>query len=348
MEMERCSRDKIIGNGGKNFVNAIQERGWYMLNGKTEGDWEGEFTYVGARGSSVIDYVIVNELIKQKIVKFSIGERVDSDHMPLVVEMKEPGGKEEEEEDEAEEAEEEEQDRERKIILWDGDAKLKYTENIEKMAKTEIVEDATVDEQWKWGKEIVDKAMVYKVVGKRKKRKIGYKDWWDRSCTRKKRELKRWYRKWRTGRCTREEVTKRRRELIVREWLGDKKRERREKEEDELRELKSEKDIWKFINMRREKRKWTENNIHAGTWREYFKELLGAEEETKNEEKRIDRTEEAKKNRRRGEGYEETEEMELKDDEIIEAANKMRLGKAVGTEYLQRLGVLEDNQSAGF
>lgn len=35
------------------------KKGWYILNGKTEGDWEGEFTYVGARGCSVIDYAIV-------------------------------------------------------------------------------------------------------------------------------------------------------------------------------------------------------------------------------------------------------------------------------------------------
>lgn len=32
-----------------------------ILNGAMDRDWEGEFTYVGARDNTVIDYVIVNE-----------------------------------------------------------------------------------------------------------------------------------------------------------------------------------------------------------------------------------------------------------------------------------------------
>lgn len=35
--------------------------GEYVLNETTKGDKEREFTYIGARGSSVIDYIIVNE-----------------------------------------------------------------------------------------------------------------------------------------------------------------------------------------------------------------------------------------------------------------------------------------------
>lgn len=52
-------------------------------NGRTTGDWEGEYTYVGLRGSSVIDYAIVNENVYDKVVEFRIDVRVDSDHLPL-------------------------------------------------------------------------------------------------------------------------------------------------------------------------------------------------------------------------------------------------------------------------
>jgi hypothetical protein len=45
--------------------------------------------------------------------------------------------------------------------------------------------------------------MVKKKV-RRKKRALGHKDWWDRSCTRKKREVKRIYKKWRSGIVARE------------------------------------------------------------------------------------------------------------------------------------------------
>jgi len=41
--MDRCSKDKVIGNGGKKLVDWITEKGWEILNGKTEGDWAGEF-----------------------------------------------------------------------------------------------------------------------------------------------------------------------------------------------------------------------------------------------------------------------------------------------------------------
>lgn len=53
-DRERHSKDKVVGNRGGNFIEWIREKGWYILNGRTEGDWE-KFTYVGARGSSVID-----------------------------------------------------------------------------------------------------------------------------------------------------------------------------------------------------------------------------------------------------------------------------------------------------
>jgi len=59
--IERKSKDKMTGNEGRNFLDWIQRKGWYIMNGTTESDWNGEFTYVGARGNTVIDYVIINE-----------------------------------------------------------------------------------------------------------------------------------------------------------------------------------------------------------------------------------------------------------------------------------------------
>lgn len=60
-EMKRKSRDKIVSNGGRRFVNWINEIGGYVMNGTTNGDKEGEYTYMGARDCSVIDYNILNE-----------------------------------------------------------------------------------------------------------------------------------------------------------------------------------------------------------------------------------------------------------------------------------------------
>jgi len=65
------------------LVEWIKRKGWYVLNGACEGDWDGNFTYVGARGNTVINFVIVNENAYNKTIDFKILERVDSDHLPL-------------------------------------------------------------------------------------------------------------------------------------------------------------------------------------------------------------------------------------------------------------------------
>ena len=60
-ERRRKSRDKVIGNGGRRMIVSLDRSAWIIQNGCKKGDEEGEFTYVGARGSTTIDYVIVNE-----------------------------------------------------------------------------------------------------------------------------------------------------------------------------------------------------------------------------------------------------------------------------------------------
>lgn len=103
-----------------------------ILNGKTNGDWEDEYTYVRVRGSMVIDYAIVNEKIKNRIISFRVEDRVDSDHMSISIELEEEDsrkGRENEEERRNRKKEEmniEEEQEERMICDWDrGKGKTK-------------------------------------------------------------------------------------------------------------------------------------------------------------------------------------------------------------------------------
>lgn len=66
----------------------LREYGWAILNGDTEGDEEGEWTYTGGRGESVIDYVVEDERTRKGIEKLRVKEKVDSDHQPIVVYIK--------------------------------------------------------------------------------------------------------------------------------------------------------------------------------------------------------------------------------------------------------------------
>lgn len=56
-----------------------------MLNGNYRGDEEGEWTYVGERGNSVIDYVIGDNRTRERIIEFRVEDRIDSDHRPITV-----------------------------------------------------------------------------------------------------------------------------------------------------------------------------------------------------------------------------------------------------------------------
>ena len=57
------------------------------MNGHIQGDEEGQFTYIGPNVESVIDYGIANEEAMGKIRSFTIADRIESDHQPLVIEL---------------------------------------------------------------------------------------------------------------------------------------------------------------------------------------------------------------------------------------------------------------------
>lgn len=74
------------------MVNFIEEKTGkngktLILNGRASGDEEGEFTFIGYRGNSVIDYIIVSEKMWERIVKLTVEERMDSDHTSVSVTM---------------------------------------------------------------------------------------------------------------------------------------------------------------------------------------------------------------------------------------------------------------------
>lgn len=83
----RNSRDGTVNAEGERMLRIVEERGWYILNGRTEGDECGEFMYVTGRRKSVIDYVVANSMAKQKIRRFKVEEKIESDHLPLEMEL---------------------------------------------------------------------------------------------------------------------------------------------------------------------------------------------------------------------------------------------------------------------
>jgi len=53
---------------------------------------EGEFTFTGGRGNSTIDFVLDDKEIREEIEDMRIENRIDSDHHPVKVRMKDRRG----------------------------------------------------------------------------------------------------------------------------------------------------------------------------------------------------------------------------------------------------------------
>lgn len=85
------SRDKKVNRKKRLLVDRLEEVGWTILNGGVEGDEEGIWTFVGAKGQSVIDYVLGNEDVRDAVEKMEIGDRIETDHLPLLIRLKGKG-----------------------------------------------------------------------------------------------------------------------------------------------------------------------------------------------------------------------------------------------------------------
>ncbi|KAJ8678195.1 hypothetical protein QAD02_013982 [Eretmocerus hayati] len=108
-EEDRNSKDREI-NKGHNFLDEIGKQGLMIMNGAIEGvvrftyyvnqtrdEW-GEYTYLGPRGNTVIDYAITNEKGRDEIKSMRIGSSVKSDHLFVEIELNQKGEEEHEEE----------------------------------------------------------------------------------------------------------------------------------------------------------------------------------------------------------------------------------------------------------
>lgn len=78
-----------------------------IMNRCTKGDEEGDYMYLGGRGSAVINYIIKNEEMEEAQEEIEIKEMLGFDHLPLVYKWKHN------------EEEKEIQVKEKEVIVWE-------------------------------------------------------------------------------------------------------------------------------------------------------------------------------------------------------------------------------------
>jgi len=171
----------------------VEENGWSIFNGCMKGDEEGEFTFTGGRGNTIIDFVIGEEEARERIERLTIGDRIDSNHHPLEVWMKGGGVRRVMER------------REKKVWkgLWDTEGRERFKQ---KMGSIEIME-GSVEEHWKAVSGRVKSTL--KEIEEEREREAGgkrQKSWWDVECREEKRKVRRKLREWKRRDLEEEEI----------------------------------------------------------------------------------------------------------------------------------------------
>ncbi|KAL6419634.1 hypothetical protein ACFW04_013719 [Cataglyphis niger] len=175
--MGRRSRDKRINKEGKELLRWIEKAGWTIFNGCIKGDIEGEWTYTGGSGNSVIDYVMGDEDTRMQVGEVEVGDNIDSDHHPIIVRIK--GG---------DKIRLGRKERTSKKWIWTQEGKDEFRRalgNVEEVA-------GEVEEVWETMRDRIKQVMRGGCAAKGIKRERG---WWDRECKEEKsivrRELRR-------------------------------------------------------------------------------------------------------------------------------------------------------------
>lgn len=301
-EYHRNSKDSSRNAEGDILLKIVENRGWHFLNGNITGDERGEFTYIGARGASVIDYVIANSEAIDKITQFRIDDKIDSDHLPLTVEL--------ETEVKASSAKE----NKKEVNIWNEESIETFTQ---RTADTSYKE-GNVFEVWIDLKTQLDECAMKKSI--QIKQEIGFRKWWDKECKQGKRNVKKLYLKWKDGSGTRENYLKGRQEF--RKLCTEKEENYKEQEIKSIKALKSETEIWKYINKGRKTRTTCSKDITTRKFKEHFMNILeGSEEEKGGSRRAVLNTEE--------------DEKDLEVDEIDKQIKKLKKKKATGTDGIQ-------------
>ena len=85
----RLSQDTASNHNGKKFTDLITNNQLTILNGRTLGDFVGNFTSIQWQGCSVIDYFAVSKQISSNVNYFKVQNFTEfSDHKPLSMELR--------------------------------------------------------------------------------------------------------------------------------------------------------------------------------------------------------------------------------------------------------------------
>ncbi|ESO86614.1 hypothetical protein LOTGIDRAFT_166878 [Lottia gigantea] len=87
-ELPRNNLDAIENNFGRKLINMCKLFGVHILNGRKNGDINGNFTCTTNGGRSVVDYIAVSSDLFPHITDFKVGHIDDSDHFNIECDLR--------------------------------------------------------------------------------------------------------------------------------------------------------------------------------------------------------------------------------------------------------------------
>ena len=339
LNINRDSEDKVVDKEGRKLVGMCKRVGLRILNGRTKGDADGKLTYMSRIGCSVVDYAIAELNGEKKKIDMEVGDRVESDHLPLQVsifkETKVEG-------DRLEIGEGENRRTTTRInkYKWKEEKKEDFLKRLEgreaefyRIGWQEAIESKDVDKGFfilKLMLETVGKDMEIRDSTGTKKGLKGKKGWFDEDCLEEKKKTKALLRGMRKEKEKAERAKKLREYLDQKKVYEEKCEEKRERWgnqwTEDLREIitrNASEEFWRKIRELIGKAPEKKAEISTDSWVSYFENLVGGEEEAVVEDGPGMREEDK---------HDQEMDREISQEEIRKAAKKMKNNKAAGPD----------------
>lgn len=255
---KRWSEDTVVNREGRLMLDLINKRGWIVLNGNKGGKEGGRWTFSRGDCRTVVDYGVTNAKSWDRIKNIEIGYRLDSDHLPILVEL-----------EGTRESMRKRNQKSREETKWIQSWKEEDVCKFERREEEIEWKETEGEEKWKDLKKRVDECCVKRKVRAGEKDKEG---WFDEQCGKLKKKLQK------AGRKKRDVVTLRR---LRKKYRDLKKRKRirwEEKMEKELKEIKNESEAWEFIRKNLRKRSEITDAFRIEEWKKHFAKELGEQD----------------------------------------------------------------------
>ena len=177
----RQSQDQQLNGFGKILIELCTSFGLTPIAGLVERNFSSAFTFLGHRGSSLVDHFIVSVNILDYIINYAVINRIESNHLPIVLTLKKDKSFEGTEKDEENESTikmkwQESKEKECLNIL-----KKKATQNLLQLAEDQL--DSNMEESinsFNKAMDATNKPM--KQTIKVNRRKISKNAWFDKDC----------------------------------------------------------------------------------------------------------------------------------------------------------------------